>query len=91
MSVMPCLGDQEFRISGESLGVQFAEVVIDARHHGGVVYLTLGAIVSEGSGDAEVIPVSRLRLPIAAAQVLHQALGDQITQALKPVDKSRAN
>jgi hypothetical protein len=79
----------EIRDSGEP--VKFTDMITEARHINGVVYLSFGAGIVDANNEGICDLVSRLRMNLGSAQFLHNLLGNMISNALKPTDASKAN
>uniref|UniRef100_UPI003F494F42 hypothetical protein n=1 Tax=Ensifer adhaerens TaxID=106592 RepID=UPI003F494F42 len=79
----------DIRDNGET--VRYVDVVTEARHHHGVFYLSLGSAFIDANNAGVVDIAARLRMDIGTAQQLRQLLSDMIDQALKPVDRDKAN
>lgn len=69
---------------------KFVDIISEARHHAGIIYLSLASGVIEGN-EAFCQVESRLRINIVTAQNLHRLLGQMIEDHFKPVDKSTTN
>jgi len=85
------MGDQwwEIRDSGEP--IKFTDILTEARHVGGAVYLSFGACFIDANNQGMVDITSRIRLELGFAQALHSMLGQMISSALAPPDLSKAN
>lgn len=88
---MIALGDKFAEIRDDGRPVHFVDVLMEARHHMGVVYMAFGSVILDANNDHLVQVASRLRMNLATAQDMHRLLGSIIEDALKPVDKSKAN
>lgn len=83
--------DKFLEIRDDGGPVHFVDLLMEARQRVGVIALAFGTIVLDANNEPIAQVASRLRMDLAAAQNLHKILGDLITDALKPVDKSNAN
>lgn len=85
------VGADRMEILDEGVPVQFVDLINEARHGNGIVSLSFasGIVDADNKGIAKV--AARLRMHLGTAQFLHKMLGDMITDALKPIDKSQAN
>ncbi|MCF6114863.1 hypothetical protein [Mesorhizobium muleiense] len=64
---------------------------VEARHYDGLVYLSLAQTVIDEGNPPEVRVCTRMRMGLSFAQMMHAQLGRLISDALKPVDQSKAN
>lgn len=85
------LGDTRAEIRDDGRPVHYVDMVMEARQGYGIVALAFGSIVTDANNDPLVQVASRLRMNLGVAQTLHKLLGDMISDALKPADKSQAN
>lgn len=85
------VGDKWLEIRDTGGPVSFVDIITEARHNGGVIYLAFGSAIVDGNNDAICDMASRLRMNLSTAQVLHRLLEDMIADALKPADLSKAN
>jgi|SRR5690606_25706103 len=86
------VGDKWLDIRDNGEVAKFVDLILEARHGSGIICLSFGSGIIDGSENEGVVDVaSRLRMHLGTAQFLHKLLGDMITDALKPVDKSQAN
>ncbi|EXL09723.1 hypothetical protein BG36_20960 [Aquamicrobium defluvii] len=67
------------------------DLLMEARQHMGVIALAFGSVVWDANNEPMAQVASRLRMDLGTAQNLHKLLGDMISDALKPADKSQAN
>lgn len=84
-------GDKFLEIRDDGRPAHFVEILMEARQHMGVVSLAFGSMIWDANNEPVAQVASRLRMDLATAQNLHKLLGDMITDALKPADKSQAN
>ena len=85
------VGDRFLELRDKGARVEFVDTITEARHGSGVIAVSFGASVQEANNDGFVDVSCRLRMHLGTAQMLHKLLGDMISDALKPVDKSQAN
>jgi hypothetical protein len=57
----------------------------------GIVSLAFASAIMDGTNAPEMQVCARLRMTLATAQGLRGTLDNLISDALKPVDKSKAN
>src|SRR5690606_23127583 len=79
----------EIRDNGEP--VRYVDVLTEARHYNGVLYLTLGSAFIDANNAGIVDIAARLRMDIGMAQNLQSMLKKMIDEVLTPVDKGKAN
>ena len=85
------IADEWWTLRDSEAPAVFSDYITEARHWHGNVYLSFGSGVIDANNEPVIDIVSRLRMNLGTAQVLHQLLGQMIDDALKPVDKSTAN
>ncbi|HEV7253859.1 MAG TPA: hypothetical protein VGN97_12305 [Mesorhizobium sp.] len=86
------IGTDEWEIVGDTdLPVQFVDLITEARHLNGVVYLSFASGVVDANNTGRAHMACRLRMSLGTAQGLHHLLGDMISTALKPIDPSTTN
>jgi len=85
------VGDFQWDILPDQLPLEFTDMLLEARHLNGVVYLSFGGAILDDSNKHVVKPVARLRMSLVAAQGLTQALKSIIEDATKPPDIAKAN
>lgn len=85
------IGDVECPVRHSDAQPNFVDLVIENRYCNGNVYLSLGAVIIDGTNVPEIQIVSRLRMSLVIAQHMRDLLTDVIDLALKPADKSHAN
>lgn len=78
----------EIRDNGEA--IKFCDLITEARHSNGVVYLSLGSGIMDANNEGVCDIAVRLRMNFATAEALHSLLGEMIADVLKPTDKSQA-
>lgn len=85
------IGDEQLEIIDRHDGVHFVDLVTEAKHMNGIVYLSMGSGIAD-FGNSPVVEVStRIRMSLVTAQNLKGMLETTINEALKPVDQSKAN
>lgn len=84
-------GSEKWEIRDAGSPVAYVDLLTEARCVAGVVYLAFGSSVLDANSDGVVQVESRVRMHLGTAQFVHKMLGDMITDALKPVDKSQQN
>lgn len=84
-------GSERLEIRDDGVPVKFVDLITELRQVNGVIHIGLGSTVWDAGNDAVVAVASRVRMDLIAAQNLHKFLGDAITDALKPADKSTSN
>lgn len=85
------VGAERWEIRDAGGPVEFVDMITEARHINGVVYLSFGAGIVDANNEGICQVTSRLRLSLGTAQFLHSLLGGMISDALKPIDQSKAN
>jgi hypothetical protein len=85
------VGSEWWDIRKDDAPCCFVDFITEARQFNGTVYLGLGSGIVEPNNTAVVDVVSRLRMNLGTAQAIHSLLGQMISDALKPVDHSKAN
>lgn len=85
------IGEKFWEIRDAGTRVEYVDILTEARNNNGVVYLSFGAGILDANNDGIVNISARLRMHLGSAQFLHKMLGDIISDALKPIDKSQAN
>ncbi|MCA0000972.1 MULTISPECIES: hypothetical protein [unclassified Mesorhizobium] len=85
------IGEETWVIVERDIGVEFVDWITEIRQYGGNLYLSLATAVIDAGNAPEARICARLRMNLGVAQSLHAALGNVIADALKPVDKSKAN
>ena len=76
---------------GDEPPAVFVDFLTKLRPFNGVVYLAFAQAIIDVGNPPEAAVVSRLRMSLASAQLLRQALSKVIEDALKPPDKSKTN
>ena len=76
---------------GDEPPAVFVDFLTEFRPFNGVVCLAFAQAIIDVGNPPEAAVVSRLRMSLASAQLLHQALSKVIEDALKPPDKSKTN
>lgn len=69
-----------------------ADIIVEQRVIDGVLFLTLGSHLLDGSGPPEVRVVARLRLPLSLAELVHsstQRILENLKQAAEEAKKAR--
>ena len=85
------IGTETWSIRDDGRPCQFIDFFTELRHFNGNVYISMAAGILDSGNEPIADVVSRVRMNLTTAQVLHQILGQVIDDALKPVDKSTAN
>lgn len=71
--------------------VSYIDYLTEYRLNNGIVCLSMGSTVSDGTNQVSIDVACRLRMNIVTAQNLHAMLGALIAQHQQPPDKSKAN
>ena len=85
------IGDMDCPVLPSEVPVGYVDLILENRHHNGIVYLSMASIVIDGSNVPEIQIVSRLRMNLVVAQHVRDVLTDLINVAMKPVAKTKAN
>lgn len=85
------VGDKFWEVRDADTPIEYVDFLTEARMSNGVVCLSFGSGVVDANNDGFVNITSRMRMHLGTAQFLHKMLGDMISEALKPIDKSQAN
>ena len=85
------IGREWWGLQDNSKSIDYVDFVTEARQFNGVIHLAMGAGVQDANNVGVIHVTTRLRMNLAAAQVLHNLLGGMISEALKPSDKSQTN
>lgn len=85
------LGEEVWPVVGDVVPPTFVDLIAEARHHNGIVYLSLAQTVFDMGATPEAVIATRLRMNLVTAQVLHSVLGNIIRDATKPAGKDKAN
>lgn len=85
------VGNETWVIARDDSPVAHVDLICEARHHNGTVYLSLAQTIIDANSTPKAVICSRVRMNLATAQAVHGLLGDMIKQALTPPDKSQAN
>lgn len=84
-------GTEQWAVRKDDEPCYFIDFLSEARQFNGTVYLAFASAIVDANNEPIVDIVSRLRMNLGFAQVLHNALGHLIDNALKPTDVSKAN
>lgn len=85
------VGDEWWSVRKDDVPCQFVDFLAEARHYNGIVYLSLASGILDANNEPIMDIVSRMRMSLGTAQVIHNLLGQMINDALKPADISKAN
>ncbi|RVO08203.1 hypothetical protein [Sinorhizobium meliloti] len=85
------VGDEWWTVRKDDAACQFIDFLTEARQFNGTVYLSLASGILDANNEPIVDVVSRLRMNLGTAQVLHNLLGQIIGDALRPTGSSKAN
>ena len=85
------IGDNDCPVLPSEVPVGYVDLILENRHHNGIIYLSMASIIIDGSNIPEIQIVSRLRMNVVVAQHVRDVLTDIINVALKPADKTKAN
>lgn len=85
------VADEEWLLIEDAVAPVVPSLFVEARHFAGVVYLSLAQSVVDVGNPPEARVCARLRFDLRFAQALRDQLGKIIDDALKPVDRSKAN
>ncbi|RVP96980.1 hypothetical protein [Sinorhizobium meliloti] len=85
------VGDQWWEIRDNGEPIKYTDYITEARLVHGTIYLSFGACFMDANNEGIVDIAARLRMDLAAAQSLHNMLGQMISNALTPTDTSKAN
>ncbi|MDV4156939.1 hypothetical protein C3Y89_26520 [Rhizobium sp. UPM1132] len=85
------IGDVWWELRDNSTKVDYVDIISEARQFNGVIHLSLGGSIQDANNLGVVSVTNRIRMNLVVAQSLHSILGQMITDALKPADKSQAN
>lgn len=85
-------GNDQWAVRDDGVRVEFVDLITEARHANGVVYLSFASGIIDGRGRPPSAQMTaRLRMHLASANHLHELLGNVIRAAVKAADKSQAN
>jgi hypothetical protein len=85
------VADEEWLLVENAVAPVVPSLFVEARHFAGLVYLSLAQTVVDVGNPPEARVCARLRFDLRFAQALRDQLSKIIDDALKPVDKSKAN
>lgn len=78
-------------IRRDDANCHFIDALTEARQANGIIYLSFASTSIDGNNEGTLDVVSRIRVDLSMAQVLHNLVGQMINDALKPADTSKAN
>ncbi|TBY54519.1 hypothetical protein E0H59_13610 [Rhizobium leguminosarum bv. viciae] len=85
------VGSEWWELRDDSENVDYVDMLCEARQFNGIVHLSLGVGIHDANNAGIVSVTNRIRMNLVVAQALHSVLGQMITDAMKPADKSQTN
>jgi hypothetical protein len=85
------IGDVDAEVVEVEAPLVYHDYILENRHNGGIISLSLGVVQLDVPGVPQVQIVSRHRMSVLSAQILRDTLSRLIEAELKPADQSKAN